>query len=666
MNRPELSRAGVPLTLAVDIGGTFTDIVVQRGSEVLRTLKLLTPADRPETAVLRAVAEIGRTGTEELLHASTLATNALLHPPPGLVESVGLLTTEGFRDVLEIGRQNRPGLYDLFFERPRPLVDAVRREEVRERILADGRVHRSVVRAELRAPLLRLARRGVRSLAISFLHAYANPANERRAAHLARERFPFVSVSSEVAPEPREFERTSTTVVNALLKPVVSDYTTRLRDGLRELGVRSVSMMASSGGLISLREAAERPAQTVESGPAAGVVATAELARRLGVDSAISFDMGGTTAKAGAVFRGRVELVHELEVGGSSHHGRRAKGTGYPVRFPFVDLAEVLAGGGTVIRRDDAGSLRVGPDSAGALPGPMSYGRGGVRPTLTDANLVLGVLGPSLLGKSMALDVGAARRGLGRLGSTREVANAAVALANLEMARAIRLVTVERGRDPGASSLVSFGGAGPQHAAAVAEEVGIRDVIVPRHPGVFSALGLLQSEWKYEARSAFPGDLAGELGRLRRRLRGRMSALRFAANVDVRYRGQGSELSVPLVRPDRDRVVADFVRLHEQTFGFSLPREVELVTLRLFAFRPRRKARVRFRPTGGPVRSERPGFWDGRDLRLTVWDREGLPVGTAIDAPAAIEEYGSCTFVPPGWRARVLPGGELRMRRRPP
>ncbi len=660
---PHIHKAAGPRdrVVAADIGGTFTDLVIQERGQITRILKLLTTPRRPSSAVISAVRQLGGEGARELLHATTLGTNALLSPDDAALGRVGLLTTEGFKDVIEIGRQNRPGLYDLFFQRPRTLVNSDRRLGISERTNSAGTVVRTVRASELRSQVDRLTRRGVRSLAISFLHAYANPANERRARQLMRGRFPFVSLSSEVAPEPREFERTSTTVVNALLMPVISEYIAQLEKDLRACGIRSASVMASSGGLISLGEATRRPVQIVESGPAAGVVAAAELGRHLGVGSIISFDMGGTTAKAGTVVQGRIELTPELEVGGDAHHGRRSKGTGYPIRFPFVDLAEVSAGGGTIIRRDSSGTLRVGPQSAGSEPGPASYGRGGTAPTLTDVNLVTGVLAPRLLGGSMALDVRAAARALATLGPAELVAEQALALANLEMARAIRIVTVERGVDPRSFTLVAFGGAGPQHAAAIAEEIGIRQILIPRDPGVLSATGLLVSDWRFEARVAFPGDLARAYRRLKASLRQSVDADSFLSSVDCRYEGQGSELSVPLGPPIRESVIHDFERLHERTFGFRMNREVELVTLRVFAVRNRKRPSLNFQPKGSPNWGERTLLRRGRKRVIKSCEREGLVAGTSATGPLAIEEYGTTTYVPASWRVTVLPEGQLRL-----
>jgi N-methylhydantoinase A len=513
------------LIVAVDIGGTFTDFVYVRGDGSLGFYKVLSTPRSPEVAVLEGLRVLG--GASFVVHATTIATNALRGQVGLELPRVALVTTRGFRDVVEIGRQNRPRLYDPFFEKPRPLVPRDFRFEVDERVDFRGSILRPLDVRELESLGSRLGALGVESAAMVFLHSYANPVHEVLAEGVLSRYVGYVSPSYKVAPEPREYERTSTTVVNATLMPIVSGYLERLIKGLRELGVMELSIMSSSGGLVTVEEAMVRPVQIVESGPAAGVIATAELSRMLGTPRAIGFDMGGTTAKAGTVVDFEVEVTSEYEVGGEAHHGRIVKGSGYPVRFPFVDLAEVSAGGGSIIWRDEVGALRVGPISAGADPGPVCYGRGGVRPTITDANLALGRIGDYMLGGAMKLDRSASIKALQALGDPEVVAWEAISIANLEMARAIRLVTVERGLDPADFTLVAFGGAGPQHAVEIAEELGVRSVVVPPHPGLFSALGLLLADWRFEARVAYPVDLEEAYLKLEGELLGRLGRVDY-------------------------------------------------------------------------------------------------------------------------------------------
>jgi N-methylhydantoinase A len=448
--------------------------------------------------------------------------------------------------------------------------------------------------------------------------------------------------------------------------PIVSGYLERLIKGLRELGVMELSIMSSSGGLVTVEEAMVRPVQIVESGPAAGVIATAELSRMLGIPRAISFDMGGTTAKAGTVVDFEVEVTSEYEVGGEAHHGRIVKGSGYPIRFPFVDLAEVSAGGGSIIWRDEVGALRVGPISAGADPGPVCYGRGGVRPTITDANLALGRIGDYMLGGAMKLDRSASIKALQALGDPEVVAWEAISIANLEMARAIRLVTVERGLDPADFTLVAFGGAGPQHAVEIAEELGVRSVVVPPHPGLFSALGLLLADWRFEARVAYPVDLEEAYLKLEGELLGRLGRVDyFVRYADVRYEGQGWELTVPVGRPARlDDVRRAFEEKHLATYGFTLEdRSVEVVLARVFAVIRRVKPGLpKPRALGEPrVKVVRKVYFKDGWVNTPVYWRDDLPVGYKIEGPAIVEEYDSTTVIPPGWVAVVGGHGELRI-----
>jgi N-methylhydantoinase A len=659
MTGSPLSRRTV--TASVDVGGTFTDVLIQQGSRIVSSFKVLTTARNPEVGVLSALQRWSQGRIGELVHATTLGSNALLDPRGAQVGAVGLVTTRGFRDVLVIGRQNRSELYNLDFTRPAPLVAPSRRYELEERSFEGGRTFARVPEQELNSLSARMKRDGVRSVAITFLHSYADAKNERRVAALFRRDFPYVSVSSEIAPEPREYERTSTTVVNAVLMPVVSDYIEKLDQGLEDRPRPKVSVMASSGGLISVEEVRRKPVQIIESGPAAGVIAAAGLARLLGLPNAISFDMGGTTAKAGTITEGRVGTTSEFEVGGTSHHGRKTKGSGYPVRFPFVDLVEVSAGGGTIISMDPDHTMSVGPASAGSEPGPACYGRGGSDPTLTDANLVAGILGEQMLGGELQLDALAARRALQRLGDPMQMAEGALRLADLEMSRAIRMVTVERGLDPSRFVLIAFGGAGPQHAANLARELGIRSVVVPPRPGLFSALGLLHSDWRFEERSAFPRSPSDGFARLEAGMRKKYPRSTFLRSADCRYVGQGSELTVRVKSARREAIVREFERAHFATFGFRLDRDVEIVVIRVFAVVHRAKPSMS-RPTGSPLlRASRLALIDGEVTRIRTFNRTGLAVGTTIPGPSCVEDYDSTIFLPKGWRGRVGRWGEFRL-----
>jgi N-methylhydantoinase A len=648
------------MIVAVDVGGTFTDFVAVDMDGNLLTFKLLTTPKRPEETVIKGLAKLSP--IEEVLHASTIGTNALLGQVGLELPRVALFTTKGFRDVIEIGRQNRPRLYDLFFEKPRPLVPRHLRFEVDERVLPDGTVLKPVDAAEVESYAKKALEHGVVSVAVAFLHSYVNPANEEAAAAVLKRYFRYVTLSSEVSPEPREYERTSTAVVNAALMPLVGRYLEELGRYVSSRGGR-LYVMASSGGLVTVEEASRRPVQLIESGPAGGVVAAAEFAKALDIKRVISFDMGGTTAKAGTVVDFEPEITTEYEVGGESHHGRVVKGSGYPVRFPFIDLAEVSAGGGTIVWRDEAGALRVGPTSAGADPGPVCYGLGGTEPTVTDANVVLGRVA-SLLGGEMRLDAEAAFKAFKKLGDPVETAWRAVQLANMEMARAVRLVTVERGLDPGEFVLFAFGGAGPQHAAELAEELGISTVVIPPEPGVFTALGMLFADSKFEARASYPRDLEEGFRRLEEALSAHNPTY-YVRLADVRYVGQGWELVVPVGRPaDEEQIKKTFEERHKATYGFKLDKPIEVVTIRVFAVVTRRKPKLREPPAEGePKPASFRKVYFGEWVEAPVYRRENLPRGFKADGPVVIEERHSVTVVPPRWRVEVGKMGVLELRR---
>ncbi len=653
------------MIVAVDTGGTFTDFVILNDDGSVSSFKVLSTPRNPDVAVLSGLRRInGR--ISEVLHATTIGTNALLGQVGLELPKVALFTTRGFRDVIEIGRQNRPKLYDLFFDKPRPLVPRELRFEVNERVKANGEVIKAVEPGEIEDYALRARAMGAASVAVAYLHSYINPINEEVTGNVLRGFFKYISLSSKVAPEPREYERASTTVVNAALMPIVSEYISKLTNGLRELGVGEFFIASSAGGLIDTNEAVERPVQLIESGPAAGAVAVAEFSRLINVSRVIGFDMGGTTAKASAVINHEPEVTSEYEVGGEVHHGRLIKGSGYPVRFPFIDLAEVSSGGGTIIWRDEAGALRVGPLSAGADPGPICYGRGGGEPTLTDANVVLGRIGEYLLGGEMRINRDAAVKGLSKLGSPVNVALEAIRLATIEMARAVRLVTVERGLDPREFTLMAFGGAGPQFAPYIAEELGVSSIIIPPEPGAFSALGLLMADERFEARASFPSDIEEGFRRLEGELMSRLRRVDyFLRYADVRYVGQGWELTIPVGRPASLSGVEDaFNDRHYATYGFKLNKPIEVVTIRVFAVVRRIKPRFKAPKAQGEARPRgfRRVFFDDW-VEAPVYWRGEVPMGQVIEGPAVIEEYGSTTVVPPGWRLTVGGYGELTLSR---
>ncbi len=673
-----------------DIGGTFTDIVLLGADRSVRTLKVLSTPDDFGRAIVSSLrsflteAGLPPSAITEIDHGTTVATNAILEKKGA---RVGLLTTRGFRDVLEIRRVRLPVLYDLTWQKPEPIVPRERRMEVPERVGADGEVREPLDLDAAREALETLKSKGVDALAVCFLHSYVRPDHEQAVGRLAAEYFPEVSLSCEVLPELREYERTASTVVDAYVKPVVSRYLQGLRSGLDRSGIDApLLVMQSSGGLVSGPGAASRPVRIIESGPAAGVIAAAAAGRAGGFENLIAFDMGGTTAKASIIERGEIHLSPEYEVGSDvSQASRLIKGGGHLIRIPAVDIAEVGAGGGSIAWIDPGGVLRVGPESAGAVPGPACYRLGGELPTVTDANVVLGYLNPAYLcGGELQLDAQRARQAVqahvaSPLGlSMTEAAEGIHRIANATMQRAIRSVSIERGRDPRDFALIAFGGSGPVHAAGLARDLDIARIVIPPHPGLFSALGLLAAniEQLYtrsvltdllriderradtilsEMAARAELDLAGEGFD-----RGRMELTRFA---DLRYRKQISELMLPLPEGPLGpaalaRLAEDFHREHERTYGYAIRDErVELVAFKVRARGARSNGvDVPWRSladTRAVARADRSVYFGsgfGR-VQTPVIGRANL-ADRPVPGPLVVEEYDSTVVVPPGWNAR--------------
>lgn len=666
--------------VAVDVGGTFTDLVAYGGEDTV-ALKVASTPEHPEIGVLRALDEAAARGVdpahiERVVHASTIATNALLGQMGLELPRVVFVTTEGFRDVIEIGRQNRSRVYDLFVTRPTPLVARDDRIGVRERMDFRGEPLVALTDAEIARTIDEVRARSPQSVAVGFLHAYANDDHESRMADALREALPDLPVarSSYVNPAYREYERFSTTVVNAALLPIVRTYLESLRATLRERGIAApIFVMRSDGGLAGIDAAAALPAMLIESGPAGGAIAAASLAREIGAADVLSFDMGGTTAKAGTVANGRVQLANEFEAAGASHSGRAVAGSGYPVRFPFVDLAEISAGGGTIAWVDAGGSLRVGPLSAGADPGPACYGTSD-RATVTDANVVLGRLSQAhLLGGTFPIDAGRSRAAVEALArrldrTVDETAEGIVALVDAQMAKVLRIVTVERGLDPRAFTLVAFGGNGPLHACALADDIGIARIAVPARPGLFSAVGLLHADLR--AAHELPllratddlraDDLDAAFAQMEARGRDELRAqgaaserIVCARSVDARYSGQSFELAIS-ADGDLDELAERFHREHERRYGYAAREEiVEVVNARSTTTSPFERV-----PRGARG-SARPETAASRDVRI-AGARQAVPVlarasiarGSTLSGPALVEQYDCVTYVAPGWSAR--------------
>lgn len=672
------------MLIGIDIGGTFTDLVVV-DPRTGRHLLLKTPSTPRRLAdgvgaalrILRSRAGFRFDEVERVVHGSTVATNALLE---GRWAHTALLTTRGFRDVLEIGRQTRAALYDLRARRVAPIVPRDLRFEIPERLDAQGRVVVPLEETAVDRIASILVERGIESVAISFLFSYANPEHERRVGErLAAQIDLPITLSSEVLPAFREVERTSTTVVNACLRPVIGDYLERLEAKGRALGLaREWQIMQSNAGTTSSRGAQAQPVRIILSGPAAGVAAARVVAEQAGIHDLVTLDMGGTSCDVSLIEEGRIAMRAHGEVGG------------HPVAVPMVDIHTIGAGGGSIAWIDAGGALRVGPQSAGSEPGPACYGLGGVRPTVTDAQLVLGRLAPDRpLGGRAALDRGAAIRAIREtvaepLGLDLETAaQGIVRVADASMERAIRVVSVERGRDPRDYALLAFGGGGPLHAAALAARLGMRRVLVPAAAGVLSALGLLLSDLVHDEVQSLlvrlddldPVTFDRACDALAVRGREKLARdgvdperMRLSFSADVRYQGQSHELTLDLHRANKSldlvALAAAFHAQHERICGHAAPDEpVELVNLRLRAVGvvpPIPLPSVAGGDAAAARRRTRPVHFHSRGAVSTgIYKRETLPAGAQLTGPAVLEGRESTVLLPPGSRASVDPLGTL-------
>jgi N-methylhydantoinase A len=693
--------------LGVDVGGTFTDgVLIDEKSGAISIDKVLTTPDDPSRAFLQVVIrladklEVDPREVRYIMHAMTTATNAVIERRGA---RAGLLVTSGFRDVLEIQRQVRHELYNLQTDKPPPLILRRHCLEIVGRLDYQGRVLVPLDVESVARAVDRLKSAGIDSIAVCFLHAYRNPAHERQASEVIRRLHPqaTVSLSSDIAPEIREYWRASTTVVNAYVAPVVARYLGNVEQRLEQAGFSpDVHIMQSNGGVTTAALAKQRPIALIESGPAAGVRVAAFLAERMGFQDAISFDMGGTTAKMGLVREGQPRVLQEFEVGAGSFSGTGlVKGSGYPILTAVVDLVEVGAGGGSLGWIDGGGLLRVGPRSAGAEPGPACYGRGGEEPTITDANLMLGRLNPEyFLGGQLRLDVEAARRALESrcaepLGTESvSAAMGIVDIANATMGQAMRLVTVQRGFDPRGFCMVAFGGAGPAHANALAGALGVPVVLVPPAPGVAAALGMLVSDLRHDYRathlrtlaSASTADLAAIFREFAATAYTTLAAegvpaerVRLERYLDMRYIGQSWKLTVPLGPDDLSddaalmRLKLAFDQLHETTYSYCAPDEqAEIVNVGILATGLMPRIELRAVPVGerSPCAARsgtRPVYFGEVSgfVSSEVYDRYALRVGNVVDGPAIIEEIDSTTVVHPGFEAEVAQFGVLMLRR---
>ncbi len=688
------------LRLGIDVGGTFTDLVLydeRRNKLIIR--KISTTPNNPEVAVLSLIDEVLKEYSPNevklILHATTLATNALLGQKGLELPKGALITTKGFRDILEIGRQRRPALYDLFVRRPKPLIPRRLRFGVEERMDAKGNVIVPLNEEELRDICHKMRKEGVKVIAICFLNSYVNPVHELKAKEIVEEEVPdaWISLSCEVDPEHGEYERTSTTVVNALLMPLVAGYIRRLEEGLFRRRVRPrLLLMKSSGGAASAENIVKRPIDLIESGPAAGVSATAFLSKVLGIRRAISFDMGGTTAKAGVVIDYRPRMRYELGIG-RIHRGEEGEGFECIVRSAVVDLAECSAGGGSIAWVDEDCVLRVGPISAGAEPGPACYGKGGKEPTVTDANLVLGRLPAKLLAGDMTLYPQLARKAIeGRICKIMEIplieaAKGILRIANYEMANIIRLTTTERGLDPREFTLIAYGGAGPLHATDIAEELGINKVIIPRNPGNFSAYGLIVTDVRYDYVKTLlvkleeldPGRLEQEYQELEERALEELSkdvvaedeivTVRYAG---MRYYGQSYEIVIPVpltinttsdIMALSEEFLREYGRMYMQAYQ---GRAIELVDIRVSAFALSKKVLPKLPSRTSDIKVSRRDVYfisHGLQEETPIYRRDDLAPGFELEGPAIVEEYGATLVVNPGWNLRVDEYGNIILER---
>jgi N-methylhydantoinase A len=681
------------LRIGVDVGGTFTDIVLLLPDGKVAAKKVLSTPPDFNAAIASGVAAIladnglASSQVEEFSHGATVATNCIL-TRTGAVTA--LITTAGFRDVLEIRRMRMHKLYDIDWEKPKPLVPRHLRLEIAARTDPYSGAEEPIDEAALRKIIGQLMDEGVESVAVCYLHAYANGGNEGRTRDVLLEMQPswFVSISSEVLPEIKEYERTSTTVINAYVQPQVAHYARAIERDLRTMGIAApVMVMQSNGGIVPLDVACRFPIHIIESGPAAGVMGAHALARQIGLVDVITFDMGGTTAKAAIIEGGEISRSPEYEVGGEISIGHRMmKGSGYLLRVPSIDLAEVSAGGGSLAWLDSVGTLKVGPRSAGAVPGPACYARGGTDPTITDANVHLGLTSPArLAGGTLSISPDLAKRAIrDKLAGALQLDATAIAwairsIANASLIRALRAVSVERGRDPRQFVMMAFGGMGPVHALDVAEELGIEKVIIPPLPGLFSSLGLLFAQVEHHLIRTYYADPVepdfARLDALARALAAEAEATLakegyhasrriIELSADLRYVGQDHALTLPLFGANIDPAVAARLRdafqaEHERIYGYRSERErVQIIGLRCLGrgLSPHRKLpdRLDVLRRAAPAETRRRCYFGAERgwIDTAIVSRASLS-GRRVQGPAIIEEDDSATVLNTGWSATL-------------
>ncbi|MFW6140443.1 MAG: hydantoinase/oxoprolinase family protein [Acidobacteriota bacterium] len=683
---------------AVDIGGTFTDIILydeERGK--FWKSKVRSSSQKPEEPFIKGILKTLETAKKDIsdikviVHGTTIVTNSLLE---GKTAKVGLVVTKGFRDILEIGRQQRPDLYDLMKDRKKPLVPRYLIKEVKERITAQKKVLTPLNKDEVKKTLKELDNEEIKALAVVLLFSFHKPAHEvevKKTAQKIWKKKP-VYLSSEVSPEFREYERASTTVIAASVAPKVIQYIRAVQKKLKEADYKSGDMvvMHSGGGISTPKQAKEQPHTMVESGPAAGLIGASNLSQMMEMDKVIALDMGGTTAKAGMILNGELVYTPEYEVGGELHFSGRQKGSGYTVRTPMIDVIECGAGAGSIAWMDKGGHIKVGPQSAGADPGPACYGKGGKEPTVTDAHLILGRLSEeNFLGGEMKLDkkkaIQAVKKNLCAAldMSEKEAASGVLSIANASMLRILRLLSVSKGYDPREFTLMAYGGAGPLHAVELADEMSISKVVIPRMAGLFSSLGLLFADMSAD----FAETVMVSLEKDRKKINEVLSSLnkkaekwfeehkvpenkqKVMASADMRLVRQNYELNIrlpelSLSKSDINEIKSKFHDEHEKTYGHKAPKEeIQVVNLRMRALEIRKKPDItEFEKTEKHKLSEeetRKVWIKDKERECSVYEREKMLWGHCVKGPAVITEKESTTVIGPQWKAEIGKLGNL-------
>lgn len=675
--------------IGIDVGGTFTDLLaIDHQGKIFLIKKPSTPK-MPHLAVVAALnsllAEFSNPPEiKTIAHSTTIATNALLGQVGLELPQTAIITTEGFRDLIEIGRQNRSEVYNLSVSRPEPIVSRQNRFTIRERMDFQGRVITPLDKKQFAAICDQLQKQNIQAVAICLLNSYVNKDHEMQIAAEIAEKFPELSItcSAEINPEYREYERFSTAVVNAALSPLVKKYLHQITDALKQLNIECVFyVMQSNGGMVLANSNELYPANLIESGPASGVIAAAYLGKLQNQTHLLTFDMGGTTAKAGAIIDFLPQIATEFEAAGKTHSGRAVKGSGYPVRFPFIDLAEISAGGGTIAWVDEANSLRVGPLSAGADPGPACYGHSN-HPTVTDANIVLGRLNAKhLLGGTFPIDASKSQASIAqladKLGLTVEATAAGIiTIINAQMAKALRMVTVERGLDPRDFTLVAFGGNGPLHACSLAEELSINHIIIPEHPGIFSAYGLICAKLQVNYLEPILQEINNldfvslEKIFLNLEEQGRKALIaqnvlakdiQFRREYDARYRGQSFELTIAHAAT-LEQIAERFHEQHRLRYGYDVKHEaIELVNARLTAYASPRQVPLFTQQTPKEnvkralqhQKQQRAVWIENQFISTPIFSREELVSMQSIAGPAIIEQYDTTIFINQGWKGEA-------------